>query len=829
MNANRPPRPDALDTVAAELARWNLPEGDVRHELQNAVRWVELDPRQELYSQGDPVTAVYFLYEGGIFQERITQDDTGRRRVTLRREAKHGEWIGHYDLLYAQQYSANTRALGFAGLVEVQAAALNRLLHRYPLLRTRIASMDRIGRLRTIPLFGHLDLIALSYLADACTQEVIPAHTVLYDESQLAERIFVVDQGQVALTSGDLPPTWLGNGMAFGFLKRPISRPDDPPAYDHQARTTVTSKIIVIPRQALSMIVDIDVEEHGAKLRREVLETVARIPVFSAFTPEEQRAVLGYMSHYHLPTNHLLMQQGEVGDSLWVLLDGSRATLHALHRGEALQPTLLQGPNFFEDIALKSEQPIQSTVQAEPHSRWLRLHRDDLRTFGYDHGWQLVEKVQISPTAVQGYGEDAERKRYPWLQPNENLIVFQRRHLLALAFRLITPTVLTAITLVLYLVALGQGWLLAWVGWGTAALLGVAALQVAWGVVDYLNDYLLVTNQRLVRQEKVLLITEHRQAAFLEQIRSIDVTTDFFGNLFGYGLLTIQTAATNGAIRFDFMSNALAVKQRILEQQNLRQQHYQASNRMIIQNLLEDRFGLRLQLPARVRPEIPLPPRPEPKNWRERARQWLDVDGYLSIRVDDRIIWRKHWFILIGALFGPVSILLTILLLLIGQQWLPAALAPYILPFDIVLVLIGLVAMAWLAWNVTDWRNDTYEVDNRQVVDVEKKPLFFSEQRRTALLGEIENIEVSIPSPIHYLFNFGNVRLQTAAAQGEFTFDWVPDPRGVAEEIRRRIEQYRYQQETNRARQRAQELPDWFEMYNRLEADSAQLWPESKA
>ncbi len=132
-----------------------------------------------------------------------------------------------------------------------------------------------------------------------------------------------------------------------------------------------------------------------------------------------------------------------------------------------------------------------------------------------------------------------------------------------------------------------------------------------------------------------------------------------------------------------------------------------------------------------------------------------------------------------------------------------------------------------MAWIVADWRNDTYEVDATQISDVEKKPLFFSEQRRTALLGEIENIEVSIPSPLHYLLNFGNVRLQTAASQGEFTFDWVPNPRGVSEEIRRRIEVYRYQQENKRARQRAQELPDWFEMYNRLGGDH--ILPQHRA
>ena len=116
---------------------------------------------------------------------------------------------------------------------------------------------------------------------------------------------------------------------------------------------------------------------------------------------------------------------------------------------------------------------------------------------------------------------------------------------------------------------------------------------------------------------------------------------------------------------------------------------------------------------------------------------------------------------------------------------------------DFVWLIIGVGAIGWMAWNIADWRNDTYEVDRKQLADVEKKPLFFSEKRRTALLGEIENIDVSIPSPLHVLFNFGHVYLQTAAEQGYFTFDAVPDPRGVSEEMRRRIEAYRQQQEAH--------------------------------
>ena len=378
------------------------------------------------------------------------------------------------------------------------------------------------------------------------------------------------------------------------------------------------------------------------------------------------------------------------------------------------------------------------------------------------------------------------------------------------------PLILSVVTAVIWVVLTAQGWLGAWAWFGIAVAGLVALVNFAWGFLDYYNDYLLITNQRLVRQEKVIFFTENRQAAFLEQIRNIDIGVTFFGNLFGYGTLRIYTAVAGGSINFDFVPDPVTIKQAINEQQNQRQQHYQASSRMVIQNLLEERFGLHLRLPNRVRPDVGRPTIQLAASWWERLSSWLNLSNHLEIRTEDRIIWRKHWFVLLGHVLAPSLGLFLILTLVVGQALLPEDIQRYVAPVDLLLAVVGLGLLGWLSWNIADWRNDTYEVSDKEIADVEKLPLFFSEKRRTALLGEIENIEVSIPSPLHYLLNFGNVRLQTAASQGEFSFDWIPDPRGVSEEIRRRIEVYRQQQEASRARQRAQELPDWFELYTRL-------------
>jgi CRP-like cAMP-binding protein/membrane protein YdbS with pleckstrin-like domain len=810
----------AVANVVQRLVGWGLPADEVEYALRGAVEVIDLDPRRELFAQDAPVTAVYLIESGGVYQERVVADAQGGRRVVLRRHAQPGEWIGHYDLLYSQQYSTRARTTDFTRLVVVQAAALNRLLARYPKLRQRIAPLDKIGRLRTIPVFGSLNLALLSYLADACQAERIPAGTQLYAADQPADTFFVVDQGQVVLTGDGYPTTPLGNGMAFGFLARPPVNPDSS-VYGHAAQTTVPSTIFTIPRDTLIALTGLDPEAAGDMLRRQAESALDAVTVFSQFGPDERRALLGYMSHYFIPTHHLLMQQGEVGDSLWVLMPGSRATLHALEDGQALQPTVVQGPNFFGELALRVEHALNSTVQAEPGSQWLRLHNGDFQSFLRDYGHDLLNQLTLSPKAEEYLGRAQERRRYAWLQQSENLVVFQRRHWLALLSKVTLSLILSVLTLILWVLLSFQGWLNAW-AWGAITVAGsVSLVSFVWGVLDHFNDYLLITNQRFVRQEKVIFVTENRQAAMLEQIRNIDIVVSFLGNLLGYGTLRVATAAAGGSIDFDFVPDPDRIKQTILEQQNRRQLHYQASSRMVIQNLLEERFGLRLRLPERVRPDASLPTIQLGLTWWDRLREWLDPSRHLEIRMEDRTIWRKHWFVLLGRLLGPGLGLFLILALVIGQTLLPADIQRYVTPVDVLLVLVGLVLLGWFSWNVADWRNDTYEVSDKEIADVEKKPLFFSEQRRTALLGEIENIEVNIPSPLHYLLNFGNVRLQTAASQGEFSFDWVPNPRGVSEEIRRRIEVYRQKQEANRARQRAQELPDWFELYNRLGPEGA--------
>lgn len=794
-----------------------LPSSDVAYVLRNVVDEVQVDDTQILFHRDEPINALYLVLEGQVEEMQVTRTN-GRMRYTLHRVVGPGVIVGLYDLFFSQRHSTRAHTLGSARLLKIQAAAIDRLIYRFPELRNTLAPLHVIERLRTIPLFGALGQVELGFVADACRKAEWETDELIYAVDDPAEWLYIIDYGQVYLAWPTGEERWLGNGAVFGFTEAGDARALSP-VLGHEAIALGSCATFMAARQTLIDITGLDLDREGEKLHELVEETLAQLPLLAGFLPEQCQRLAGFVSHYHIPIPHLVIQQGELNDSLWVLMPGQRARIHALDSsGQALQSTGAEGPNYFGEVALRAQLPADSTIEAEAGSQWLRLHTRDLEALSRQEGEDLRRKLALRADISLLLEREDARKHHGWLQPGEFIDIFRRRHWIVL-LRKTWPAQLLFWLIFLPGVAFSlatnrPSGLLDWV-WLFIGLIVIG--QLLWGLLDYFNDYLLVTNRRVVRQEEVIFLKQWRQEAALEQVQNVDVAINFWGNLFGYGEVVIRTAGTQGAIPFNFVANPQAIRDAIFTQRGRRQGHIQAESKGVIQRLLEGRLGLRLPLPTRVYQGGGAVGHRQLPAWVVAILRLFHIERKPT-RVDSsHLIWRKHWFILLAQLMTPFVILLGILILLFGQfiAWVETLHTAF-LALDVLLALVGLLDLAWTAWLVADWRNDTYEINNESVVDVEKKPLFFSEKRRTARLGEIENIQIDIPSPLHYILNFGNVRLQTAATEGNFTFDWVPDPRGVAEEIQRRIEEYRYRTEMARARQRAQELPDWFEMYNRL-------------
>ncbi|MDE0140700.1 MAG: cyclic nucleotide-binding domain-containing protein [Caldilineaceae bacterium] len=790
---------------------------------------IEFSPGDELTRQDDVAEHLFFILSGSV---RVTRRDKTAAGVedSLARVAIAGDILGRYELTFSLSYTSTATAENEVSALCVERSTVERLLYRYPTAHQQTAYQTMVNRLRTMPLLADVDMVILGFLADEIRSQTVKAGTVLYTQNQVPGTLYLIAQGQIELyhprrTDNRL---LLGTGGAFGFPGSVgVTGSSAPDKYGHWAEAKTETTVYELPWRTIRQVGRRFPQANDPEIQLLPAKTISAVSIFAGLSPHEQIQLSGFCSFYRIPQNHPIMQQGDSADSMWILLENSRAVLSALdEENRALPRAPVRGIVTFNETALLAPTPVELTVESEPGSLWLRLHRQDYQRIGQICGPEIVDKVADRLPAQTDDTDHAQRQDYPWLRKDELLVNLHLRHWLALLGQ-------TKVSALAILAGAGLTWLLSSLGFSLWVALGISGLLVIlsliWGVLNYLNDYFIVTNRRIIQQEKVIFFSERRQEALLEQIQRVDVATTFWGNLFNYGTLSVYTAGTTGSIDFDFVGDPDSLRTAIFHHRSLSQQRSSAENKLDIQNALEDRLGLSVDLPGRVYTDL------EPSTsedtaagldlW-QRLRQFVSVDRSLDWESTERIVWHKHWWVLFVQVALPGLLLLFELLFLAGGfssvdllQQLQSTLNAQTL-----LVSGGLVTLAtlgWILWAVADWWNDTYTVTKDRIIDVEKLPLFLSEQRREAQLSDIQDIRLEMNSPIKVMLNFGNIIVQTAAGEGAFTFDHVPNPRIVKEEITRRMIAWRREDERRKAQDRSKDLPDWFEMYNRLEAGQA--------
>ena len=818
--------PPSLDLLQSLDYLEGLPIDEIAGILQANSLVVDFAAGDELTRQDDAAEFIFFILRGVVRVTRRDKDANGSGSVeTIGRLITAGGVIGRYELTFSLKYISAATAENAVTALCVDRSILEQLLYRYPSAQRQNAYQATVSRLRAMPLLADVDMVVVGFLAEEIRSRAVSAGDILYTQNQPPDTLFLIAQGQIELYHPRRIENrlWLGTGGSFGFPGS-VGAPHNAPAdkYGHWAEAKSETTVFELPWRTMRQIgrrfphaIDPEIQLMPAK-------TLSAVAVFAGLTPREQIQLAGFCSFHRIPQFHPIMQQGDSADSMWILLENSKAVMSALDEtNRALPRAPVRGIFHFNETALRAAHHTELTVESEPGSLWLRLHRQDFQRFGQICGQEVVDKV-IARLPADHDDDHDQQKEYKWLRKGELLVNLRLRHWLALLGK--APA-----TVVALLLGAGFTWLFTsfgvslWLPLSVSALLAV--LTLIWGILNYLNDYFIVTNRRVIQQEKVIFFSEQRREALLEQIQRVDVSTTFWGNLLNYGSLSVYTAGTTGSIDFDFVPDADNLRTSIFHQRNLCQQRSSAESKLDIQNALEKRLGMTVDLPSRVRTDAAPPSAddvPAGLNIRERLRRTFRFDSALDWESTDRIVWHKHWWVLLAQIALPSLLLLLEILFLAGgftstdlMQRLQASLG-----LTTLLISAGGAALAtlgWIAWAAADWWNDTYTVTADRIIDIEKLPLFLSEQRREAQLSDIQDIRLEMNSPLKMMLNFGDIIVRTAAGEGAFTFDHVPNPRNVKEEITRRMIVWRREDERRKARDRSKDLPDWFEMYNRLE------------
>lgn len=187
-------------------------------------------------------------------------------------------------------------------------------------------------------------------------------------------------------------------------------------------------------------------------------------------------------------------------------------------------------------------------------------------------------------------------------------------------------------------------------------------------------------------------------------------------------------------------------------------------------------------------------------------------------RQGDRTTYRKHWVVLLQAIFGPV--LATIAVLSLWAFLVSSDMLGLYLRWGWLAALGGVASLTpvlWLVWRYEDWRNDYYVVTDERIIDVVRHPFGFRTEIREAPVSTVQNVTMRIPNVLAASLDFGDIQVETAGKEGQLVFHSIAHPRQVQRDVTQRVEAARARRLTQERAEREAELLDWLSAYDRLE------------
>ena len=402
------------------------------------------------------------------------------------------------------------------------------------------------------------------------------------------------------------------------------------------------------------------------------------------------------------------------------------------------------------------------------------------------------------------------KKPMNWLQDDEVVHYINREHPLILAFRVLKPLLVALALLVLTFVLFNAEVMTAQTALWSGSIIGLFCLGWGiWNAFDWMNDFYVVTNQRVVFLEKIALIYDSRKETPLNAILSIAKHTSFSGRMYHFGDVVMRTFT--GLIKFKNVANVEDVIA-IVEAQWLNMK-----NKAIEEE--DPQEVLRKKLLDDSAPENMAQQKNMNSTDGENLSQEYHADLFSRLlhlrKVEgDTIIYRTHWFVFIQKTLLPfLGLFLCGVFMLAPQQGWFGLVAEGTGTYRAIVIGIAIVMVIWWLYSAADWRNDYFMITPEQVVDVYRKPVGM-EERRAAPIRNIQTIEYKRQNMFGLLFNFGTVFIRIGDV--EFTFDYVPNPSYVQQEIFSRFQSIKNREQKESASLNNERLANWMEAYHKV-------------
>lgn len=554
----------------------------------------------------------------------------------------------------------------------------------------------------------------------------------------------------------------------------------------------------------------------------EKIAFLKKIHLFHGLGEDELAAIAAELEEVQYPKDAVIFQQGGKADSFYLIYGGSVRIVRRQNNKE-FQLARLVREDYFGEMALIARRPRSATVTALTDTSLLVLSREDFeKLFKKNPQLGLNMAVAIRSRRL------AQRLRFKWLRPDEVVYFLARKHLVILLQNLVLPVFLLLIPLGLFY---------AWFTIVPSLVVGIAAWVsliaiagwIAWLVIDWGNDYYIVTNQRVVWLEKVVGIYDSRQESALSTVLSVGVEANPLGRVLDYGNVIVRTFV--GRIPFSHVDHPYQAAHMIEEYWMRTRAAAVATEKEAMKNEIRKKLGM----PLPPKPKTDSAPSTPPPPKRQSLLRLLGANTLkLRYETGDTVIYRKHWVVLVLEAWMPVLGILGTLVLLI-QRFIQLFRLPNEIAISLsggitldgwvgMLFIILLVFVGWFTYRVMDWSNDQFIVNAEQIIDVDREP-FGTEKRNAAQLENILGTEYQRIGILGNIFNFGTVYILVGGTK--LAFENVLDPAAVQSDINRRFAARKAKNEQARIAQERERMAEWLATYH-INAEALRAEEEKK-
>ncbi|MFW6096514.1 MAG: cyclic nucleotide-binding domain-containing protein [Chloroflexota bacterium] len=552
------------------------------------------------------------------------------------------------------------------------------------------------------------------------------------------------------------------------------------------------------------------------------------LPTFKYLTHEELRALAEISKEYEVSEGAVLAYQRDVADALYIVRSGRVYARGVDEQGIVREAQAYAEGDLINDARLFTPQAHPATIRVTDAGRIIVIRSQDFLQFlerfpgALDN---LAPEYNEEGEVVAGLSQEAwdeaqksmiapEHPPYPAAQlPAEELIEFAtRRSRWLLVLKIVPLGILTVLFIAGYTYLsltfeLFSGLLLGAVVPILVTLVLGAVMILTW--LDWRNDFFVITTRHIIHYEYNLSLRNFGtviKRTPVEQVQSVEVEIpNFLAYILDIGTARITTAAQSAVIYFDYIDDPAAVRETLTRLQRRVRELDAGREQALMRESLESHFEA----------GSPFVEVEEPDDAATEPRREQGLISRLRYRFGGRIVdgnvvtYRKHAFILLTAVRWPV--LMGSILFLIFTAYLYFGVDS--LALWAVWFLAGLVNLGWFVWQVEDWRNETYQVTNRYVIDIDRQPFGTGESRKQAELSNVQNINSDRPGLLPTLFNYGNVYIETAGVSADMTFENVANPNQVQRDIFDHREQFRRQQRVREGAQRRKEYAVMLDVY----------------